>query len=59
MRSQNSVLNEVMDPTGDVDYDTLPEDIKMHVTHKEYRWIGAHGRARLMEDFTTPDWTED
>lgn len=59
MRSANSVLNEALDPTGDIEYDNLPADIRQHVTHKEFRWIGQQGRSRLMEDFTTPDFTED
>lgn len=57
MRSPNSVLNEVL--TGDREYDDLPVVIKSQVTHKEYRWMGEQGRARLMRDFTEPDYAED
>lgn len=59
MRSPNSVLNEALDPSGDVEYDNLPVDVRMHVTLKEYRWMGEQGRRRLMSDFTEPDYRED
>lgn len=58
MRSPNT-LNSILDPTGDADYDSLPDDIKMHVTPKEFRWMGEQGRSRLMRDFTEPDYSED
>lgn len=51
-------LSRALDPTGDADYDNLPEDIKVHVTPKEFRWMLAPGRERLMSDFTEPDYEE-
>ena len=59
MRSPNSVLNEALDPSGDVEYDNLPVDVRMHVTPKEFRWMLADGRARLMRDFTEPEAFDD
>lgn len=59
MRSANSAFNDALAPSGDEDYDRLPADVKVHVTPKEFRWIGEQGRARLMRDFTEPDYFED
>lgn len=59
MRTSNSALNQALDPSGDADYDNLPDDIKMHVTPVQFRWMGPAGRSRLMQDFTEPDWHED
>jgi hypothetical protein len=59
MRTSNSALYHALDPTGDADYDNLPEDVKVHVTPKEFRWMGEQGRSRLMQDFTEPDYQED
>jgi hypothetical protein len=52
-------LYRALDPTGNADYDNLPEDIKVHVTPKEFLWMGEQGRSRLMRDFTEPDYVED
>lgn len=57
MRSPNSVLAEAL--TGDREYDDLPIAVRANVTHKEFMWMGEQGRARLMQDFTEPDYSED
>lgn len=59
MHSATTALYRALDPTGNRDYDELPDSIKMHVTLKEYMWLGQEGRYNLMRDFTEPDWTED
>lgn len=41
-----------------LDYETLPAFVKMQVSPKEYAWMGAAGRARLLQDLTEPDWEE-
>lgn len=59
MQRSGTSLSRALDPTGDADYDNLPEDIKVHITQKEFRWIGPEGRSKLMREFTEPDYTED
>lgn len=43
----------------DAEYDSLPEAIKATVTIKEYAWMDPARRARLEQDFTMPEPTED
>lgn len=42
----------------DHEYESLPDAVKSCVTQKEFRWMGAEGRRRLMQDFTEPDYDE-
>lgn len=43
----------------DAEYDALPEAIKGSVTIREFAWMDPGRRARLHEDFTMPEPTED
>jgi hypothetical protein len=38
------------------DYDALPEPIKMVVSREEYAWLSGAEKARLVEEFTDPEW---
>lgn len=59
MQRSGTFLSRALDPTGHRDYDDLPDSIKIHVTLKEYMWLGQEGRYNLLRDFTEPDWIED
>lgn len=45
-------------PTGNPEYDALPESIKAFCTPKEYLWLGAEGRARLVQESTESEYDE-
>ena len=39
----------------DLEYEALPEAVKMAVTQQEFRWMGQANRDRLMQDLCEPD----
>lgn len=43
----------------DEDYEKLPEAIRASYTPKEYRWLGAERRARIIDEECMPDAHED
>lgn len=53
--SRSDERGEAEDPLG---YDKLPMSIRMAVSEREYAWLGAQGRARLVQDLTENDWEE-
>lgn len=38
------------------DYDELPEPVKMTLSREEFLWLSDGEKARLIEDFTDPEW---
>lgn len=43
----------------DLEYESLPEALKMIYTPKEYAWMSPERRARLIEEETMPEHFED
>ena len=41
------------------DYQNLPEAIKSVFSPKDYAWLDDEGKRKLIEDMTTPDFTEE
>lgn len=52
-------VNSGFGPAFDAEYDALPEALKMIYSPKEYAWLPPERRARLIEDETMPEATED
>lgn len=43
----------------DLEYQSLPEGLKLQYTRKEYEWLTKEGRERLVEQETMPEAYED